>query len=93
MVYFFDNQTLVVEINTNPSHCVELARLHFSPGGGRIMRPVPEPRKAMASVPSLRYGPALREPGTGQEFFFVPREKNKGRGPRFLFNNIMSLQL
>jgi hypothetical protein len=27
----------------------------------------------------------LREPGTGQEFFFVPREKNKGRGPRFLF--------
>jgi hypothetical protein len=42
------------------------------------MRPVPEPRKAKASVPSLRYGPALREPGTGQEFFSSPGRKIKG---------------
>jgi hypothetical protein len=34
MVYFFDNRTLLVEINANHTHCVELARLHFSPGGG-----------------------------------------------------------
>jgi hypothetical protein len=36
------------------------------------MRPVPEPRKAKASVPSLRYGPALREPVTGHRIFFRP---------------------
>jgi hypothetical protein len=87
MVYFFDSSMIPVDRNANPTHGVSLCRLPFSPGGGpdyAASAGTPQGQGKLTTSLRSSVRPCVN-PSLASRVFFVPREKNKGRGPHFLF--------